>query len=105
MRPKLHTKSKTLKSIFAADTSLSLTPRSSLLWFLVFVFVFKHGISLQEVMLLTLQGGMRLLATTSSFMKDDRVTKTVALISLLVYTGKEWGINSVRGEIRILFIV
>lgn len=84
MRPKLNTKSKPLKSIFAADTSLS--PCSSLLW----VF-FMHGMSVQEVMLLTLQGSMGLLGTKSSYIKDDRVMKTVAVIFLSVCIGKDGG--------------
>lgn len=93
MRPKLNTKSKPLKSIFAADTPLSVAPCSSLLW----VF-FMRGMSLQEVMLLTLQGGMGLSGTKSSFIKDDRVLKTVPLISLSVCMGDGWGIKSVVGE-------
>lgn len=61
-----------------------------------------HGMSLQKVMLLTLQGGMGLSGTKSSFIKDDRVMKTEALISLSVYIAKDWGIKSVVGERCIL---
>lgn len=90
MRPKPNTKSKPLKSIFAADTPLSVAPCGSLLW----VF-FMRGMSLQEVMLLTLQGGMGLPGTKSRFIKDDRVVKTLALISLSVCMSKGWEIKSV----------
>lgn len=50
-----------------------------------------HGMSVQEVMLLTLQGSMGLLGTKSSYIKDDRVMKTVAVISLSVCIGKDGG--------------
>lgn len=51
-----------------------------------------HGMSLQGVMLLTLQSGMELLGTKSGYIKDDRVMKTISLIPL------SGGIKSVVGE-------
>lgn len=41
-----------------------------------------HDMSLQGVMLLTLQSGTELLGTKSGYIKDNRVMKTVSLIPL-----------------------